>query len=516
LSKASPAGRRFIVTLTSSSLRTLALPPIVLEVEANELGKAQIMETSKPFGPNPIRVVLRVRAAANADLGLEARYVRAELAFVSLAERAAGLDVHPVPSLSASNTGIFEVTLNPGRYSLEVRPLLEEAAITPVALFDDIRVGANGMLYMGTAVDPLDEVALPASQSPLVTGTLLRARLPESGLIIDALDPQNGRIVSTTTKTKCGKDKQPACGDFSLGLAPGVASFRLRVRRPEDPAYPTVVLPELSRTGPIPSATTSLPSLGHPAFFLLGVDAGIDLTGKTHAFDTISGANVVIAGTTRDGGWVRLVAHTNESGFLETAAGTPGALLYPGTYDAFIYPRLPLSDREPAYAAGSYGPFEIEEGKESHEPFKKTLSSLRELSGEVQFNGAAVPFARVTAVPVEQVLPTHGSDIAITDADGSFSMRLDPSIYRLTVEPPEQSALAWSTEALVDLRESEVSPTFNLSVPVAVNLPTELAIFLELEKTVEIAWYERREDGLRLVYRRSAKELSELVGLLPP
>jgi hypothetical protein len=441
--------------------------------------------------------------------------VRAELAFVSLAQRAAGLDIQPVPGLSALSDGQFQVYLHPGLYSLEVRPLLDESSRTPVALFESLEVDTDGLLRQAGSEEPLDPIVLPAPQFPLITGVIRRAGQPESGLTVDAVDPATGRVVTTRFSTACGQGKPSSCGSFSLGLAPGIKTYDLRLRRPLDPAYPTVVFPGLTTIGNLPANLTSLPSLGQPALFRLGLDGLVDLPGKTRAYDTIAGARVVLEGSTRDGGRARLAVHTNESGFLETHDGVPGALLYPGRYQAFIYPPSPLSASLPAYSFAKIEPFDIADGVDSYGPFVKTLSPSRKLLGKVQVAGNAVPLARVIAEPVEPDLPAPLTSFSISDDSGNFSLRLDPALYRLTVEPPLESGLAWSTEALVDLRQSDMSATVNLPIPVAIPLPGEVASLLD-QGPIDMMWYENREEKARLIYRRTAKRSTDLVGLLPP
>lgn len=507
--------RRFIVTLSNADMARQGLPPIILELESISPGELRLQGPDAPLTPLPVLVSSRVRAAANSLVGLQERPVRAELAFVSLAQRAAGLDIQPVPGLSALADGQFQLYLHPGHYSLEVRPLLDESSRTPVALFEHLEVDTDGLLRQHGSEEPLDAIVLPAPQSPLITGVIRRAGQPESGLTVDAIDAETGRIVSTRFSTACGQGKPSSCGSFSLGLAPGIKTYDLRLRRSSDPAYPTVVFPGLSTIGNLPAHLTSLPYLGQPALFRLGLEGVVDLPGKARAYDTVARARVVLEGSTRDGGRAHLAIHTNESGFLETHDGVPGALLYPGRYRAFIYPPLPLSASLPAYSFADIGPFDIVEGVNSYGPFVKTLSPLRKLLGKVQASGVAVPLARIIAEPVESDLPAPLTSFAVSDDSGNFSLRVDPALYRLTVEPPLESGLAWSTEALVDLRQADMSATINLPVPVALPLPGEVAALLG-EGPIETSWYERREEEARLIYRRLAKRSIELVGLLPP
>lgn len=505
--------RRFVVTIETPVIRASGLPPNMLELEANGRDAAVLVGGADTIMAGPVQVISRVRAAADGVLDLDERNIRAQLFFVSRRERELGLSLHPVPSLSASETGIFRVSLTPGHYSLEVWPLLEDRFCVPVTFIEDIAVDGAGVLSLADTGEPLSNLLLPAAAEPPVSREVRRAGLAMGGLTVEALHSETGRVISTTAVTTCGEVKQPSCGKFSLGLRQGVTSYDLRMRLPSDPAYPTILIEDFS--GLKEDAPIELNSLGQPAVLYLQVDGEARLPGGATGFDTIGGCNVVIAGTTQDGGRVELVAHTNESGMLETPAGSLGVLLYPGEYEAFVYPPAPFSDWDPAYAAGRVETFEIEDGVLSYGPVAVTLAPARRLEGEVQASGVPVPSAKVMVEPVDVALPMPGLGFVYTDEQGRFSLRLDPAVYRLTVEPPERSGFAWSTDAVVDLRTADVNPTVNLSVPAVVRLVPPLVSYVGLDDAI-VTWYERREDGLRRVGRRIVNSPGEIVGLVPP
>ena len=98
-----------------------------------------------------------------------------------------------------------------------------------------------------------------------------------NGLTVQGLDPETGRSISPETLTRCidNTTQDTLCGEFNLALIPGNAFYHLKIYRPEEPSYPTVILPdqEVPKNNESEQRSTfTLPSL--PA--LLRYEATVD------------------------------------------------------------------------------------------------------------------------------------------------------------------------------------------------------------------------------------------------
>ncbi len=292
-----------------------------------------------------------------------------------------------------------------------------------------------------------------------------------SGLQVQAVEVESGRVVSSTAVTAPASSETP--GEFEVHLDPGAASFVLRISGgPDEPLYPTlladpayffpdetgyarILVPMLSRITYRGRVTPKDDATGVPNAVLAfrSVDVYDDTTGVTSSF--------------------RTTVTTGPSGTFE-------AEIYPGTYDIVVTPPPEMRDASGDEPVAStlgvlFETLRILPPAMGDELVGQTfeLPQRARLGGTVQTSdGRQVPGTTVQAVALNRpgevpAAPYNRSSDAVTDATGQFTLPLDLGSYDVTVKPPAESGFPWRIAPAMSFGSSTViQNTFEIEAPV--------------------------------------------------
>lgn len=240
------------------------------------------------------------------------------------------------------------------------------------------------------------------------------------------LDVPGTALTSTATQTD-------ALGFFTLRIAPGVASGRLRV----GPSAQNEFVPQLTRDGIALSPTTQLDTV-----YLRDVAASALVAGRVvgirgaDADTPISGAGVFAEVTVGTSGIYRTGTLTRSDGQFTLALVT-GSSNAPLDYQIKVVPppRSEFSQGEMRYTLQPVGePAAIE----------MRVPARNQLTGRViDADGAVVPNAQVSAVAKEDTPNRVGNNETLTSSEGRFLMTLDPGSYTLLVKTSADTRRPW-------------------------------------------------------------------------
>ncbi len=290
---------------------------------------------------------------------------------------------------------------------------------------------------------------------PHVRGVIVDAAgVGQAGLLVRALEPVSGRVVSSTYTT--GTDPELSVGYFEIVLAPGVESWvfsinasssRLDAGRPsptfavdprallEGPEGVTILLPPVSDETITYGGTVEI--AGAPG---RGVGASLTFTSRD-VVDHATGAigTFRTAATTRDA--------VDDEGAFEVR-------LLPGTYEVVITPtRTDLGVIRETVRIDPGGRGEV-------------LGQLFQLPARARYGGRvqtveALPMldARVRGIARASTYDGALSGVAIyarsseamTDPEGQFNLPLDIGLYDVVVEPPSGTHWPWAIQRNVPI-----------------------------------------------------------------
>jgi len=306
----------------------------------------------------------------------------------------------------SSARGNYQLPVASGTYSLSANPT--EEPLPPLQL--DTKV----------VVAPGDSVVVPVvfpssvSLSQLSGRLLIGGQPPASALAVQALDPNTQRPLSQRATSD-------AEGNFQLQVAPAVQNVLVQ-------SFPINV------DADIPRKTFSVALPTQPVTLELGVfGSAFEISGRlrTSNGDPVAGATVYIDGPVLGGGTFRsrsVVTSSTGAFTLRTLATPPDR---PATLRAFAPPESPcglLSVAVIVLGPGSVGTLAC--------PEKVQVKGSVVLANGAQAAGVAVAAQPIAAIR-GQPLPSSVAR-ATTDNTGTYTLYVDPAVYRLDFAPHGQ------------------------------------------------------------------------------
>lgn len=286
------------------------------------------------------------------------------------------------------------------------------------------------------------------------------------------LDVPGTSLTSTATQTD-------ALGFFTLRVAPGISSGRLRV----GPSELNEFVPQLIRDGIALSSTTQLDTV-----YLRDLAASALVSGRvtgirgTDADAPISNASVFAEVTVGSSGTYRTGTVTDNTGQFTLALVT-GSSNAPLDYQITVVPsaRSEFARGEMRYTLQPVGePVAIE----MRLPARNLLTGrVLSASGEVVHN------AQVSAVAKEGGTIRLGSNQTLTSSEGRFVMALDPGAYTLVVKTSADTQLPWMhQDVLINASTLDVE----LSLPEAALVAGEVtSVAGAVVSQMTLEWYEQ-------------------------
>ncbi len=361
----------------------------------------------------------------------------------------------------------------------------------------------------------------------LVTGAVVDTEgEPQTGMIVRAIEPVTGRVVSSTYTTGTDPEKPP--GYFELRLAPGIdptwlfslnaSGARLEEGRPsptfsvdpsallEGPEGVTILVPPVSTQ--VITYRGLVEVAGRPG---QGASASLSFTARSVLDDVTQ-----VVGSFR-----AMVATSDEPGH----EGELTVQLLPGTYDVVITPSSVEHGviREEVALAASAG------GELSGQLFQVPLraryqGTVRTPAGEPVLNAQVRGRARGSTFG--DVLPSVAvyarSSDAVADPNGLFALPLDVGLYDVVVEPPAGTSWPWALARDVAVGASATDipgNAFELTPPVPVGGRAVFAGDLPVVGG-EVRAYALVPDGAGTravqVARTQTDDLGRFTLLLPP
>jgi hypothetical protein len=454
----------FLVTAPSDvaggSPTQLTFPPIDV-AEGGELGRPLEL-------PAPMTVVGDVAVAA------ELRFER-QSAFPGGPTTRFVTTTSPTPSRAADGEPAdYRLQVSSGStYSVHVQPTGEAAFEWPPLRVSSVTVpGCEGACAAGPAMWRLDVPypdELERFAGSIVSSSEDGREVPEEGLRVRAVDPESGRVVSSTGMTD-------AQGNFDLRLSPGVGPYLLRITAGEDRAlFPTLTVDPGFLFPGEERPRILVPRLEPVHYVGFVEEEAMDAARVPGAVLTFR-SNDVFDDRTRVAGSYRMTAVS------ETQEGTePGRFevtLLPGTYEVVVepagQPELGVAV-ETVRIARPVGGGDTLRGQVFEVPPRARAGGrvvVAEAEGEAEgvegvvVQARARPWARGVALPAAAAY-NRDSD-ALTDATGRFDLRLDVGVYDLLVKPPPESGFPWSVrpDLTIGSTEGAVAETFELDPPV--------------------------------------------------
>ncbi len=520
------AGRQYYVKVMPPL--DMDVPPQVFSVTLDEQGNvAAPLEVYAAADP----VFLDVRAEDRGER-IQARVLFTE----SIESVATGLT--RAYGVTAVETSLFYMTdLLPGfsRYRVKVIPAGDEAEDYPARYYDDVEVTSSGGLLDSEGLK-LDSLEVDRAYV-YVTGAVEREGWPVDNVTVEARDPLGGRLLSTRSITGCGG--VTVCGRFTIGLAPQVTSFSLKIFRPSEPWYPAVTVPDISietilqeqGTGSVIDLGTIAvtESLGALTRYRAHVEAPVILADGSTVMDGVGDCRVVFESHDVAGGHAVRYAKTDQYGDLVNVSGNPGVDLFSGTYEVTVIPPVPFND-----SVDDFGVFNLEDSLEvtadmdgSQQVF--TLVRRPTITGRVVGDGKQLLYGAIRAAPVGEVFSYSRSNTASIGSDGTFVMGLDNDAYRLVAEAPPESGFAFGVvqvnpDEMCDMGDDEEC-TLDIRLPIPF-VSTATVVFKESTGTAgsglagaAVEWYEVDEtdqNEFHLVGRFMSDEEGRVTALLPP
>jgi hypothetical protein len=348
-------------------------------------------------------------------------------------------------------------------------------------------------------------------------GEIKRGNQPVNGLVVKAVDPLSGRVVSTASQTGCvDQDGDEICGRFTIGLAPEAAQnlFSLHISRPSEPQYPVVQVPDLTIRDQ--NISVALEPLGVPVHFLAKVE------GKTPS-DTAPKCIVLFESDGFESGnnatgRVEHVVTTNESGGLEQKEGELGVDLYPQKYQVTVIPLEASPDSKTDYTA------KIETVDLLNSSGIEVEGTVFSLAERPRFSGGVL--AAHEGVPLSAILAERSADAPVYVRDstaaagsaGQFDISLDRGKYRVTAEAPAESGYAWGSASLEVLSDGRFQIELPLPSAARADLVSDASDAegaIELQGAV-VEWYKVVDGRGYVVARVTSDSTGRVRALLPP
>lgn len=387
----------------------------------------------------------------------------------------------------------------PGRSGSTVTVSAHEAGVTLLGeTYDYIAELAGGVEYevsvrpRGVDADTLPPMRLPAPivaegttlvvsltyPEPLatLTGVLVdSAYLALPGVTVQAIDPDRGGAVVSTTAISADETAVDGAGSFTLVLSPNATRYVLRVGgvtlpgEAPSPAYdvdPMYLFPDASGR-----AQVLVPQLRTVLY-----QGSVNVEGD--ALARVEGATIEFRAAEL------LDVRTGATGVYRTTPVTTGVdgsfevLLVPGTYDVVVRPPA----TEAAADLGIYATSltisdttgDVLAGQAYELPPRFTYGGSVATADGRHIVGASV---QASARGID---PTGGLELAMrfnrtsttsSDDTGAFTMPLDRGVYDLAVKPPAGSGFPWVLVKDVEIRATTGSfvreVVFEAPVPVS-------------------------------------------------
>ena len=331
-------------------------------------------------------------------------------------------------------------------YDVTVRPRGADAETLP-----PLRLPAPVMAVPGDALTLSYPETFTTLSGVLVDG----AYLPIAGVTVQAIDPDNGAIVSTTVVS--GDDSTTdGAGSFTLLLSPGVTRYLLRVGgvtlpgETPSPTYdvdPMYLVPDMS--GRVPVLVPQLRTVLYQGSVNVEGDALARVEGATIE---LRAAELLDVETGAVGNFRTTPVTTDIDGNFEV-------LLVPGTYEVVVRPpsteaavelgvyatRVTISDATGGILAGQA--FEL--------PPRFTYGGSVSTADGRHIAGASVQASARgidTTGGLELAMRFNRTSTTSSDDTGAFSMPLDRGVYDLAVKPPAGSGFPWVLVRDVEIR----------------------------------------------------------------
>ena len=427
--------------------------------------------------------------------------------------------------VSEDSSATLSLLEGEARYRVEVTP--KSSKECPPKVFEKLSVVWDEEQKTTMFVDA-DGVPLPQDDGVPVLqmdegeelkGHILRGSQPTAGLTVQVVDPYTGVARSTRGVTGClDSDSDKVCGDFTLRKFAEDTPYHLKIWKPEDPAYPSTLVPSTSGTvgdGDNDDVTFNLPSLSGPVRFGARVEGPRSLSSGTVVYDGLPDCLVVLK-TEED--TVFLNAKTDETGNIISLGTDPRFYLYPGFYQILILPPATTGETIEAYAP-LIESRRIESTGDAVENQVFLLDYRYWATVRVSANGETVPGAVIEAEPLSgDAIPA----VSRAEPDGTHRLWLEPGSWRLTVATPTESGFAYAIreEVIEKVEEPAGRPAYIVLEDIDLGLPAAAEVQLSSETVdltgASVEWFEKWSDGPVLLVARSTVDASgRTVGLLP-
>jgi hypothetical protein len=463
--------------------------------------------------------------------------IRARVLFTERLESVSDGPIRVYGATAIETSRFYMTALLPGssRYGIKVIPQGDEAEAYPPRYYDDVEVTRSGGLWdsEGTKLDYLE--VDPAYV--YVTGVVRRGSQPIANLVVEARDPDSGRVLSTPSITGCGGGL--ICGQFTTGLAPEVTSFSLEIYRQNEPWYPAVTVPDISietileeqgTTEAIDLGIIDLEApLGEVEKYRGRVEAPVMLDDGSSVIDGVPDCRVVFESDDIAGGRVVRHAKTDQTGEIVDVTGNASVDLFPGLYEVTIIPPVPFNDSVDDYAVlGLADPLDIT-GTMNMEEQVFTLERRPTITGRVIGDEAQLLHGTVRAEPTEEAFLYSRSNTASIGPEGTFSIWLDEDNYWLIAEAPVESGYAFGIVDVDAADYCEATLDNDCELDIGLSIPFVSRATLILRESAGVAgvglagatveWYEVEETNERkfhIVGRSISDDEGRVTALLPP
>jgi hypothetical protein len=305
---------------------------------------------------------------------------------------------------------------------------------------------------------------------PRVRGVIVDAAgIGQPGLLVRAVEPVSGRVVSSTYTT--GTDATQLPGHFEIVLAPGTESWVFSInasssRIEEGRPSPTFAVdPRALLEGP-DGVTILLPPVSEEIITYGGTVEVSGIPGRGVAASLTLTARDVVDHTTGAIGTFRATVTTDEA-----REGEFRVHLLPGTYEVVVTPtRTDLGVIRETVRLDPGGRSEVL-GQVFQVPARaryggrvQTLDALP--IGEARVRGLAR--ASTFDGALSNVAIYARSSEAMTDPDGQFHLPLDIGLYDVVVEPPSGTHWPWALQRDVAIggADAVLTSVIELAAPV--------------------------------------------------
>ncbi|NOY92504.1 MAG: carboxypeptidase regulatory-like domain-containing protein [Deltaproteobacteria bacterium] len=374
-------------------------------------------------------------------------------------------------SLRVAGGESYEVVVRPTGQATRALPPMRFTVTTPQA-----DLGRADFVYPDALLEPCGEARFEGcSFTGEVYGLGADAALPEDGLLVRAINPETGEVVSSVASSGADPANPDAPGEpgvFTLRIAPGAGSWVLKITGGEERAlFPTVIadpalfFPGTARPRVLVPRLRSVHYVG-----FIESSAGRRLGNASVTFravDVFDSATQLLGSfrTTVSSEMVGPDGDVSRAGRFEVD-------LLPGTYQVAVTPqgddRLGVLVRELRIMPRPDGSAIM--GQVFNVPDRAQVGGLLLTDTGEPMSGvslSAVARGRVTADPAAAY---NRSNDTLTDGLGQFALSLDVGVYDFVAKPPRETHFPWVFRSSFELRATgEVfSEDLRVSAPVPV------------------------------------------------